>query len=185
MRPSFERCTARRGRRVSELSGRARKGEGRRTTHAGRTFLAEMMNLVQLLVELSFSREFEHQENSLLVVKVAVQPQDVRVPGNSKSNISQHRLSTLVVARNSPQMTLNLNFPPQLFLNFSCDQLLLVKTLEGDNILWLGFRSRHVDSPKLSFAQRTTDFEVRESERMSLVRSSVGDGGVQFMPKWR
>lgn len=64
-------------------------------------------------------------------------------------------------------MTLDLNLPPDLFLDLVLDQFFLVQALEGDNVMRFGLGPRHVDAAKLALAERATDLERRERERDS------------------
>lgn len=77
-------------------------------------------------------------------------------------------------------MTLDLNFPPDLFLDLVLDQLFLVQALEGDNVVRFGLGPRHVDAAKLALAERATDLERRErkghSRSVAVSRRSGGRG---------
>lgn len=77
-------------------------------------------------------------------------------------------------------MTLDLNLPPDLFLNLVLDQLFLVQALEGDNVMRFGLGPRHVDAAKLALAERATDLERRERKRdsrsVAVSRRSGGSG---------
>ena len=64
-------------------------------------------------------------------------------------------------------MTLDLNLPPELLLDLGLDELLLVQALERQDKFGLRLRSRHVHSPELSLAERTTNFKGGEIGRAS------------------
>jgi hypothetical protein len=51
-----------------------------RTTHATTPLLVEPPDFAQLLVQLAAPGKLEDQKDALLVVEIAVQPQDIRVP---------------------------------------------------------------------------------------------------------
>ena len=61
----------------------------------------------QMLVEFTFTREFEDQKDALAVVEVSVEPEDVRVP----------------------EVGLDLDFAPDLLLDFALLQFGLVQDL--------------------------------------------------------
>ena len=86
--------------------------------------------LGQLLVQLAFTGKLEHQKNALLVVKVAVQAQDVGVS----------------------QVGLDLDLAPQLLFGLGFDELGLVEALEGEDVARFGLCSDHVDPTELAFA---------------------------------
>ena len=116
----------------------ARRGTGGRGTDAGGALLGEVAVLGELLVELAFRGELEHEEDALLVVEVAVQPEHVRVP----------------------QVLLNLDLAPDLLLHLVLDDLRLVQALEREDVLGLDLRPHHVHPPKLALPQRTPNVKV-------------------------
>ena len=94
--------------------------------------------LHELLVHLTLSGEFKHEEDAVLVVEVAIETKDVGMP----------------------KVLLDLDFASDLFLNPGLYNLLLVETLEGKNIVWFDLCPNHVNVPKPAFTQRTTDVKV-------------------------
>lgn len=94
--------------------------------------------LHELLVHLTLSSEFNHEEDAVLVVEIAVETKDVGVS----------------------QVLLDLDFASDLFLNPGLYNFLLVETLEGKDVVGLGLCPNHVDVPKPAFTQRTTDVKV-------------------------
>jgi len=94
--------------------------------------------LHELLVHLTLSGEFKHEEDAVLVVEVAIETEDVGVP----------------------QVLLDLDFASDLFLDPRLYNFLLVETLEGKNIVWFDLCPNHVNVPKPAFTQRTTDVKI-------------------------
>ena len=96
--------------------------------------------LHELLVHLTLSSEFKHEEDAVLIVEVAVETKDVGVS----------------------QVLLDLYFASDLFLNPRLYNLLLVETLEGKDIVGFDLCPNHVNVPKPAFTQRATDVKVIE-----------------------
>ena len=86
--------------------------------------------LHQLLVHLTLAGEFEHEEDTVFVVEVAVETEDVGVS----------------------EVLLDLDFASDLFLNPGLDDLLLIEALEGEDIVGFGLRPNHVNMSKPAFA---------------------------------
>ena len=96
--------------------------------------------LGELLVHLTLSSEFKHEEDAVLVMEVAVETKDVGVS----------------------QVLLDLYFASDLLLNPRLYNLLLVETLEGKDIVGFDLCPNHVNVPKPAFTQRTTDIKIIE-----------------------
>jgi len=94
--------------------------------------------LHQLLVHLTLAGEFEHEEDAVFVVEVAVETEDIGVS----------------------EVLLDLDFASDLFLNPGLDNLLLVEALEGEDVVRFSLRPDHVDMSESTFAQRTTNVKV-------------------------
>ena len=94
--------------------------------------------LHELLVHLTLAGKFKHEEDAVLVVEVAIETEDVGVS----------------------KVLLDFDFASDLFLNPRLDNLLLVKTLEGKDIVRFGLCPNHVNVPKPAFTQRTTNVKV-------------------------
>ena len=96
--------------------------------------------LVHQLVKLASPREFQHQEDPPLIMEVAMQPQDVRMP----------------------QIHLNLDLAPQLLFHLVLHEFVLVHAFERNDVsfTWTALGTDHVDSTKLAFAERAAHFEV-------------------------
>jgi len=86
--------------------------------------------LHQLLVHLALAGEFEHEEDTVFVVEVAVKAEDVGVS----------------------EVLLDLDFAPDLLLNPGLDNLLLVEALEGKDVVGFSLRPNHVNMSKPAFA---------------------------------
>ena len=86
--------------------------------------------LHQLLIHLTLASEFEHEEDAVFVVEVAVETEDVGVS----------------------EVLLDLDFASDLFLNPGLDNLLLVEALEGEDVVGFSLRPDHVDMSKSAFA---------------------------------
>jgi hypothetical protein len=50
------------------------------SSHLGRAFLVEFGALLQLLIQLSFGSKLENEVDASLVVEIAIQAENVRVP---------------------------------------------------------------------------------------------------------
>ena len=105
---------------------------------ARRALLGEASVLRELLVELALARELQHKEDALLVVEVAVEAHDVRVP----------------------QVLLNLDLAPNLLLDARLHDLGLVERLHGEDVVGLALRADHVHATELSLAKWPTNVEV-------------------------
>ena len=98
----------------------------------------ERTRLVELLIQLALAGEFDHEENPLLVVEIAIQPENIRVP----------------------QVLLDLNLAADLFLDTLLHDFRLVQALEGQDVPWLALRAHHVDAPKPAFTKWPPNIEV-------------------------
>lgn len=120
---------------------------GERICHLGnvsaRAFLVKAAQLGELLVELALGGKLEHEEDTLRVVEVAVQAEDVGVT----------------------EVLLDLNLATDLFLNLAGHNLLLVETLEGNNKVRGGLGTGQVDTTKLALAKWTADLEGWQRKR--------------------
>lgn len=94
--------------------------------------------LHELLVHLALASEFKHEEDAVLVVEVTVEAKDVGVS----------------------KVLLNFDFTSDLFLDPRFHNLLLVKTLEGENVMGFSLCPDHVNVPEPAFSQRTTNVKV-------------------------
>lgn len=104
----------------------------------GTPAFGEAAVLHELFVHLTLASEFKHEEDAVLVVKITVETKDIGVP----------------------KVLLNLDFTTDLFLNPRFHNLLLVETLEGEDVVGFGLRPNHIDVPKPAFPQRTTYVKV-------------------------
>ncbi len=59
-----------------------------------------------------------------------------------------------------PEVLLDFNLATDLLLHSGLDDLGLVETLEGENVIWLDLGADHVDPTKLAFAKRAADVKV-------------------------
>ena len=96
----------------------------------GTTALREGAKLCELLVELALAGELEHEENTLLVVEVAVEAQDIGVS----------------------EVLLDLDFATNLLLHAGLYDLRLVEALEGEDVIGLDFGANHVDPAEFTLA---------------------------------
>ena len=100
----------------------------------------------KVLVKLPFPSELEDEEDSLAVVEVTIESENVWVP----------------------QITVNLNLSPHLFLHFSLLQFALVEDLESADET-RGSLLGQINSPKLSLAQGLSDLEHSQVPVLRLV----------------
>lgn len=103
--------------------------------------LREASMLGELLVQLALPRKLEHEEYPLLVVKVTVQTQDVRVS----------------------QVLLDLDLAPDLLLDARLHDLGFVETFERKDVLRLAFGPHHVHSSKLALAKWPANVKIGQT----------------------
>lgn len=122
--------------------------------------LTELAELAQLSVKLSLAGELEHEEDTLLIMEVAVEAEDVGVA----------------------QVLLNFDFTPSLFLDAVLDYFRLVEGFEGDDVVGFGLCPNHVDTTEFAFAQWSAHVKavkvpfarwVLPNERSMMVRYSL------------
>ena len=105
------------------------EGVGHLADIDGAAALREGTVLYKLLVKLALAGKLEHEENALLVVEVAVEAEHIRIS----------------------EVLLDLDFAGDLLLNSGLDNLKLVKTLEGNDVIGLDLSPNHV-AAKLALA---------------------------------
>ena len=115
------------------------QGPGERGNVGRGPLLVKVPALLQLLVQLPPRGKLQDQVHAGLVVKVAVQPQDIRVP----------------------EVGLDLDLPPELVLHVVVLQLVLEEDLERNNVSGLPLPGE-VDVSELSPAQGPSYVEVFE-----------------------
>lgn len=86
--------------------------------------------LGELLVQFAFAGKLEHEEDTFLVMEVAVQAEYVGVS----------------------KILLNFNFTSNLFLDSRLDDFGFVQAFEGEDVLRLAFSANHVNAPKFSLS---------------------------------
>lgn len=91
------------------------EGVGHLADIDGAAALREGTVLCKLLVKLALAGKLEHEENALLVVEVAVEAEHIGIS----------------------EVLLDLDFAADLLLNSGLDNLKLVKTLEGNDVIGL------------------------------------------------
>jgi hypothetical protein len=96
--------------------------------------------LCELFVKLALAGKFEHEKDALFVVEVAVEAEDVWMP----------------------EILLDFDLATDLLLHSGLDDLGLVETLEGEDIIWLDLGADHVHAAEFAFAQGTADVKVGE-----------------------
>ena len=104
----------------------------------GAATLREGTVLRELLVELTLAGKLEHEEDALLVVEVTVKAENMWVS----------------------EVLLDLDLATDLLLYSRLDDLGLVETLEGEDVLWLDLGANHVDTTEFTFSQRPADIKV-------------------------
>ena len=104
----------------------------------GASALGKAAVLHELFVHLAFAGEFKHEEDAVLVMEVTEETKDVGVP----------------------KVLLNLDFASDLFLNPGFYDLLLVETLESEDVMRFSLCPNHVDVPEPAFTQRTANVKV-------------------------
>lgn len=92
--------------------------------------LVESTKFRKLLVQFSLCGKLDDQEDTFRVVEVTIHSEDVWMT----------------------KILLNLNLATDLLLHSSCDNLLLVQTLESDNKVRCSLSARKVYPSELSFA---------------------------------
>lgn len=102
--------------------------------------LAEAAILDELLIQLSLSCELEHEEDTLLVVEVAVEAENVWVT----------------------EVLLDLNLATNLLFDTGLNNFGFIETFESQDVARRAFRADHVDTAEFAFTERTTDIEVGE-----------------------
>lgn len=104
-----------------------------------------------MLIKLAPRTILQNQINPLIIKKVPVQPQNI----------------------NMPQMTLNLNLPPELMLHSGFEELSFLEDFEGDDVFGVFFAGK-VDGAEFTATERLADFEVGEGP----LAAGLGEGGV-------
>jgi hypothetical protein len=94
--------------------------------------------LHELLVHLALTGEFEHEEDAVLVVEVAVETEDVGVP----------------------EVLLDLDFASDLFFDPGLYNLFLVEALEGEDVVGFDLCPNHVNVSESAFTERTANVKV-------------------------
>ena len=61
-----------------------------------------------------------------------------------------------------PEVLLDFNLAADLLLHAGLDDLGLVETLEGEDVVWLDLGADHVDPTKFALAERAADVKVGE-----------------------
>lgn len=101
--------------------------------------LREFIRLPQMLIQLPLPREFQNKKDAVLIRKVAVHAQHIRMG----------------------EVGLNLHFPLHLLLDFALEELVLVQHFDGaDEAPFYG--PREVDPPEFAFTQWLADIEGAE-----------------------
>ena len=129
------------------------KGVGHLVDVDGAASLGEAAVLCELLVKLALAGKFEHEKDALFVMEVTVEAEDVWVP----------------------EILLDFDLATDLLLYSGLDDLGLVETLEGENVVWLDLGANHINTAKLAFAQRATDVKVGEVPFARGARSWEGE----------
>ncbi len=106
------------------------EGVGHLVDINGAAALRERAVLCELLVELALAGKLEHEKDALLVVEVAIEAEDVGMS----------------------EVLLDLDFATDLLLDSGLDDLGLVKTLEGEDVVGLDLGTDHVDPAKFALA---------------------------------
>jgi hypothetical protein len=104
----------------------------------GTPALGKTAVLHELLVHLALASEFKHEKDAVLVVEVPVETKDVGVS----------------------KVLLDFDFASNLFLNSRFYDLLLVETLEGEDVMGFGLCPNHINVPEPAFSQRSTNVEI-------------------------
>ena len=102
--------------------------------------LGEATVLCELLVKLALAGKFEHEKDALFVVEVTVEAEDVWMP----------------------EVLLDFDLTTDLLLDSRLDNLGLVETLEGEDVIWLDLGANHVNAAEFAFAQGAADVKVGE-----------------------
>lgn len=106
-------------------------------------------------------------------MEISKQPEDVWVSAIRKDpNISPVRLQTetlyhlqlchavYIYIYNSPEVLLNLNLPPDLFLHLVLQDLCLDQAFQGDDVPRRGLCPRQVDSTEFPTSEGFADLEI-------------------------
>ena len=102
--------------------------------------LGEATVLCELLVKLALAGKFKHEKDALFVVEVTVEAEDVWMP----------------------EVLLDFDLTTDLLLDSRLDNLGLVETLEGEDVIWLDLGANHVNATEFAFAQGAADVKVGE-----------------------
>lgn len=103
--------------------------------------LRERSMFAQLFIKLAFAGELQHQEYTLLVMKVAVQSKDIWVS----------------------QILLDFDLAADLLLDSGFNDFRFVEAFESEDVFGFAFGSDHIDSAKLTLAEWAANIERVET----------------------
>ena len=106
----------------------------------GAASLGEATVLCELLVKFTLASKLEHEKDALFIVEVTVEAEDVWMA----------------------EVLLDFDLATDLLLDSRLNNLGLVETLEGKDVIWFDLGPNHVNAAEFAFAQRATNVKVGE-----------------------